>query len=379
MKIVIVISLFIFLNTLYFALDSSFKTSIPESFLIYTTVDYFLSVVVVFIIWYKFSHWFNFEYESIRSNLNKIAGKYVLILYLFLLIAIYESYISFQLIMDGIPRHELLREYGRANFSYMLVSGIFKVLFPVFIFFKVRSHFVFLSLLGLLFSLVITASRSELSYAVNFLLILCIFKVPLNHIVRMGVLGFLLIFLAIYSTVFLQSRPISDGVTAFYDMYQNLFTYKAYSYHLSHFSITISQGFETVLFPFFGYPSEILIRLFTDKHYSVDSNFISDLRYIGSNPITGRPYLANVVYPWWSWFYGSFGYFGLLLKMIYIYILLFYFAKNRMMFSTINMLSTVLLGASGAHPFMTVTHTLAFCSYIILDLMYKKLSKKIKF
>ncbi|WP_351009479.1 hypothetical protein [Shewanella sp. S1-58-MNA-CIBAN-0166] len=354
--------------SIYYSTVGGFTVEIPEFVIINSTLDLFVSILVVFFIKIRFPSFFMNANSHFQNDYVSFFNKYRIV---FLLVLIYTGYLasqSFQLILLGIPRHELLQEYGTGGISYMLISGFFKMLFPFVFFFNSNLYLKLIATIGLLFTIVLTASRSELMYVIGFYLILLIFSKSYKKVFWLLFLTILMIFIAILSTVFLQNRPITDGFGAFSDMLRTVFQYRAYSYYLAEYSIDASVGGEKVLFPFFGYIAEYFSRLLSPLSNPIDSDFVSYLHVLGHSEVTGRPFLANVLYPWWSWFYGAFGSFGIILKGLYCFILLAICVSGRFLFTFVIVLSFIIFGTAGAHPLLTLTHTFAVATCFIIDL-----------
>lgn len=356
----------------------SFDHEVSSEILIISSLDLSLSCLC-FLIVCLLSRRFIAESQSIIEFIYlDFFDRYKWLLFFIVMLAGYEALSSMRLILSGISRQELFSEYDRAGLLYIFLSAFFKALFPFAIFFK-SSYFVkIMSLFGLLFTLIITASRSELLYVIYIFFVLLLFKSNLKRYVKIFILSSVIIALAVMVTSFLQGRPISDGLRAFYDISRNVFLYKSYSFFLAEFSIDMAKESNNFLFPFFGYPSEYIYRNLINPVHSIDSNFIGELHYLGVDSDTGRPYLANVLYPWWSWFYGYFGIVGLLLKFIYCFCILRIFSLYKMYFSFVMLSLFLLWGGTGAHPLLTLTHTVVVFVCIFLDffmIIYRKYKK----
>ncbi|WP_198594351.1 hypothetical protein, partial [Vibrio lentus] len=303
--------------------------------------------------------------------INDFFCRYSIVLYILIFIGFFEAYKSFSLIMAGVPRELLLTEYGRGGLFYMVMSGIFKILCPATIFFSCGKKNIAIAFVGVVLSITIVASRSELSFSIYFLLVLFIHGMTKQDIIKTSKFICLFVFMAIVSTIFLQNRPMSDSLDAVYDIASVFFTYKAYSFHLAKFAIEASSHFENVFFSFFGFPFDSVLRKTFGKSIPIDSDFISNVRYLGVNPSTSRPYLANIMYPWWSWFYGSLGFLGLIIKALYTYVILVTSDRLRMPLTTSYVMFYILFGTTVSHPIMTITHFSSFILVVLLDFAMK--------
>ena len=361
----IVMHMIAIFTTQYFG----FSQQISFEVVVYSSIDVFLSCLVVFFVLIRFKSFFKYAESSYKRTYYQFFEGHLVLLLVLVLIAAYQAYSSVGLILSGIPRHQLLQEYDRGGFLYMFTSGFFKMLVPIVFYFASSKKVKILAVIGLIFVLAITASRSELKYVINFYIILMLFSSSKNQVARFFAVAVIMIFFAILSTIFLQNRPISDGFFAVMDLAVSVFQYRAYAYYLAEIPLHMTDPVYKVLYPFFGYISEFFIRYTFGSINAIDSEFVGNLHYLGSSPTTGRPYLANVLYPWWSWFVGVFGITGLIIKAIYCYLLLALLASQKMLFTIIILIAFVLLGTGGAHPLLTLTHVLAVFSCIIIDVI----------
>lgn len=368
-------------SAIYFSVNAGFYYSISDEVIMYSTADLVLSCVVVFFVFIRFNQVRNtFTFSSVH-NWEKVFLKHKFIILALVFYAAYLAYKSFGLIMQGVARHQLISEYDTAGFDYMILSGFFKLTFPFALLFIKDYKIKIMLFIGLLLCLVITASRSELRYVLNFLLIYMLFFQGAEFLKKFSILaatGLIFIILATLVTVFIQNRPMSDGLYSMLDLIKSVLQYQAYGYYLAEISIEAGASIDKALYPFFGYVSEFMSKLLGGSVTPIDSEFVGELHVIGTSTVHGRPFLANVVYPWWSWFVAYFGAAGLLIKAIFIFCFLSLLLNFRMMFSLVLLLSFVILGTAAAHPFLTLTHTVSFAVAICIDiyiLMFAKFSK----
>ncbi len=355
-------------STLIMSGGMGFKNDISFEVMVYSTIDVLFSCLIVALILVRFPYFYSNSEEVFKAKYAKFFDDHYILIAILVLVTAYEGYSSIGLIMSGIARHQLLQEYERGGFIYMISSGFFKMLVPAVFYFGASKKVKLLSVLGLIFVLSITASRSELKYVINFYIMLMLFSSSKNQVARVCIVVSIMITLAILSTIFLQNRPISDGLGAVWDMARSTFQYRVYSYFLADLSLESANSFYKYLYPFFGYISEAPLRLFFGTPNPIDSSYVGDLHYLGTSPTTGRPYLANVLFPWWSWFVGSFGFLGLIIKAVYSYALLAIVSSQKMFFTTVFLLTFILLGTGGAHPLMTLTHVLSIFTCVLIDI-----------
>lgn len=370
---------FFHVSSIAFSKDAGFSQEISSEVIVYSSLDVLLSFFVVWFVFKKFT-WLKYHAEDVVTNTYiKVFEENKFILYLILGFTAFLAFQSFLLIMQGVARHDLMREYETGGMDYMVVSSFFKILVPMAFFFRTSLNLKLIAISGLILSIVITASRSELAYVIKFFMILLLFtnqKTLLPKVWKFSIISVSMIFFAIMSTSLLQNRPISEGFGAVYDIFINVITYRSYGYYLAEYSMEAANYIDKVFFGFFGYASEFLVRRFTTPEVPVDSIFVSELHYLGTSQITGRPFLANVIYPWWSWFVGLYGPLGLVLKAAFIGVVLYVLLSFRFIFTVVLLLSFVLLGTMSAHPLLTVTHTFNFVITLAIDFMVWRYAKK---
>ncbi|ROS65580.1 hypothetical protein [Vibrio crassostreae] len=355
--------------TLFTSGGLGFKNDISFEVIAYSTIDVLFSCLLVVIVLAKFPSIFSNSEEVFKAKYAKFFDDHYIFIAILVIATAYQAYSSIGLIMSGAARHQLLQEHDRGGVIYMISSGFFKMLVPMVFYFGASKKVKFLSVLGLLFVCAITASRSELKYVINFYIMLMLFSSSKNQLARVGIIVSIMVFFAILSTIFLQNRPIAEGAGAVLDMARSTFQYRAYPYFLADISLETANSFYKYLYPFFGYISEAPLRIFFGTPNPIDSAYVGDLHHLGTSTITGRPYLANVLFPWWSWFVGSFGFLGLIIKVVYSYALLAVTASQKMFFTTVVLLTFILLGSGGAHPLMTLTHVLSIFTCIAIDVI----------
>jgi hypothetical protein len=333
---------------------------------IISSFDLLLAFIVFF---WVFSHQkYRRDFFSYGKDLIAVIEKLSGLLVILLIWTCYEAYISFSLIQEGYFRHQLLGEFNRAGFVYMFLSGLFKLLTPFVLFFPSSTRIRAIIIVGLISSLVITASRSELRYIFNTYILMFVFlefKSIKGKMRPLLTYFSIVLLLAILVTIFLQGRPISEGWQALVDLLAKAFQYRSYGYILADIAMEAGQA-KDVFYPFFGYPADYLVGSL-GKSRIAGTEFVAGLVYLGNSPISGAPMLANVVYPWWAWFVGVFGGFGLLLKLIYTFLMSIILLRLRAYSSLIYILSYVLLGTALSHPFQTLAHTVAFATCCLVD------------
>ncbi|WP_282175218.1 hypothetical protein [Vibrio diabolicus] len=151
-----------------------------------------------------------------------------------------------------------------------------------------------------------------------------------------------------------------------------LFKYRAFSYYLSEILIDkLSGDYEKVLFPIFGFFSERLLSIFSYLQNPISipgSNFISNFHRLGSENYL----VANVIYPYWSWFVAVYGVTGLIIKSLFSFTLLYLFFRYGFYLLTLYWLNVLLFTQQIIHPFMNNDAVYAFLAILALDIYLKK-------
>jgi hypothetical protein len=379
LKIVFFTAIFFHIGAILFSFDNGFLNNIKLETMILSSLDLIFGFIVLYLVLLRFKG-IKYQFAEIyEKNYLPVIERLKPIIFILLLWSAFLAFQSYSLIGAGILRHQLLKEYDAAGLDYMFLSGFFKLLVPFVYCFRSSLSLKIMSILGLVMVIIITASRSELRYVIHFFLILMIFNQGREgnvRLIKFTGMALVMITFAILSTSLIQNRPISAGMTAIFDIVRNVFTYRAYGYYLGEIAMQNSFYLDKILFPFGGYVSEFFMKNITNIAVPIDSAYVGGLHELGTSPTTGRPYLANVVYPWWSWFIGVYGVLGLVVKAIYTYILLYIILLNRMIFTLVLLLSFVLLGTAVSHPFMTLTHVFSFFVAIVIDLSIIYFSSK---
>lgn len=372
---IILASLIIGVFSIRYSLSGDFyKTPEPE-IIFYAVFDVIISCVVVFLI-------FNFN-----SKIRLIALKNQLAYYkvtienynwLVLLLSMYMSWLAFKsvnLILSGAVRQELLSEYQTMGIDFLLISSIFKLIFPIVIYLGCNKKLLLVVSIGFFGSMLVTASRNELTYAGYMLLTLSVFSKDFKVYFKLLVILLVFLLFAVFITVFGQDRPIADGFLALFSILDKHLTYKAYAVHLAQYPIAESS-FEKVFYPFFGYLSEWPLGNVFKLDYPVDSDYVKNYHYLGVDSTTNLIFMANVVYPWWSWFVGVFGVLGLIIKAVYLSLLLQFFLYFRWSISFVYLLCYVLYVAGSGTPMLTLSGVITIALCMSMDFLNNRFFKK---
>ena len=261
------------------------------------------------------------------------------------------------IIFSGYNREGLLNSIS-AGYLDMLLPTIFSCLLVISIIYKYSRKIKLLMFIGTVSTMLFYLSRSNLLFIITFpiaFLFIRPFNLNYHKILRLIPVVLGVVLFASYITI-LQGRD-DDLFAVFYKIIETLFRYKAYSFYLAEYAINAANDFEKVLFPFFGFFSEKILSLvwYIETPIAVNgSEFVFEFHDLGSG------YRANVLYPWWAWFYGSFGVAGLLLKSGYIYMILSVILKLRLPLTFMYLLFLVLFSISVKHPVINAASFMVF-------------------
>jgi len=312
----------------------------------------------------------------VEVNYQSFVEQAKLLIFSLCIYSLYLAYKSFSLIMLGAVRQELIGEYNTMGFGYLFVSSFFKILFPFALLFKSNIYSRVFIFVGFFSTMLITGSRSELTYAGYLLLTLAAFSSDKRIFIKLFFTMVAFLLFGLFITVFAQNRPVGDGVLGLISVFDKHFFYRAYSIHLSEISIAASNSFEKIFYPLFGYPAEWVMTKIWNIDTPIGSEYISKYHSLGLDPLFGREYIANVVYPWWSWFVGAYGVIGLVIKAFYCYILLTSIKALKLPLTFIYISCYVLFIGQAGTLLMTLNSVIVFFFAVIIDLLGKH---KVKF
>jgi hypothetical protein len=285
------------------------------------------------------------------------------------LYSLYGTYNNLSLVIySGYNREGLLNTVS-AGYLDMLLPNLFSCLFIVSIIYKYPLRIRLLLFFGVLSSMLFYLSRTNLLFLIYFpIVFLFIFPNQLNNkkTFKFSVLTLLIVIIASYITI-LQGR--GDNIyQVIFKIGETLFRYKSYSFYLAEYAIQISNGIEKSLFPFLGFLSEQIISfgyVVNNPISTSKSEFVFEFRDLGNG------YRANVLYPWWSWFYGYYGVLGLVLKAVYIYAILNFTLKFKLSLTFMFLLYNILFVIVVKHPLINAGAFYGFVVLIIFDLLIK--------
>lgn len=365
--ILLFISVVFFINAVYLSYSSDYYVEPNKWIILYSLYDHSLTLIAVFII--------SLNRRQIKQSITYLQftantyNSYFLIILGIIIIIYYYFFLRLDMILNGYTR-ELLMEGLKKERFVMLFSSSIVVLFGIGLLNNIRIMYKIILFLGLIAVIGHSMSRSYLLNIVYFMITLYAFKGDLlSNKKRLLFLLLSIFVLAGIITIFQgRSSDLSSGLELAFD---SLFRYQSFPFHLSEFAIENSSlGNEKVLFPFFGFMSERFFSIFFDISAPISVNgstFISDFHHLG---FYGK-YSANVLYPWWSWFYGSFGWMGLFLKFLYILFIMRFLLWSKLYITFYFFISVLLFTSWMKHPLINNDSIYFFTGIIFVDLLLK--------
>lgn len=360
------------MSSIFIIHDFGFSYELKSETLGYVIFDAILNAVVFLIFFIFFKNKLNKELGCfVTYSVSKIDALFPIILFI-MFISIYQASISLKLILAGVVRHELILEYSRMGITYIIISNFFKIITPIVLFFDCKTKTKVACVIGLISVLIITASRNELAFVAYMIFFMMSYKFTKKMIGGIALLSCFLVFIAFLATVFLQGRPISEGFDGIIDVLKTHLLYKIYSYYLSELSVIAGQGFEKIFYPFMGFIYERIISVFFILDRPIDTKFVSEYLYLGYNIDWGSSYIANVVYPWWSWFVAQFGFMGVIIKAVYSFAIMNTLLRFRMLITLTYFSCFLIYFSPGGTLFLTANAVMTFFIAMSIDFIVKR-------
>lgn len=357
-----------------FLLD--FKYPLPEEIIIASSLDWFLTTVVVVLILNYNKKRFLFFDSYFSLNVKNSFEKNEILIYFILCILFVFCLGRADLILSGATREMLVFEEDSSRFI-MIASPLFVFVSAVSLVYDFKLRIKAALLFGVVLVSIYNLSRAEIASLIFSIITLVLFRgISLRKIAIAALLFSFLILLSISVTIY-QGRADSLE-SALEAVFVAFFKYKAFSLYLSDFSIRKIDGdLEQIFYPFFGFAIERILTIIQPLSNPIsvqDSTFISDFRSLGLS----NAYDGNVLYSWWSWFYGAFGIVGLFFKMIFIYVILNCLIKSKLAFTFFYMLYICLFTAYFRHPFLNSSSLYAIITLFLLDILIIKFHSRSK-
>lgn len=224
--------------------------------------------------------------------------------------------------------------------------------------FKLEGKILYLSLLGVLLGAFSTLSRSEFA-RVLFLTVIALGLSRRTKTTKTAfIVGAVAVVLGSLYTL-LQGRSIRGIIEALTRVLESRWLYASFSYYLSSTLVEFKSELHDVLYPFFGYMVDKPLTLLFNIPNAVDAEFVSSMRRLGPG------LSANVVYPWWAFFWSVFGWPGLAIKAAFAGILVYQSLRTGWLFTSTLLLYSLLF--DGRHPLLTSENVLALFTCLGVD------------
>ncbi|MCS6206981.1 hypothetical protein [Shewanella baltica] len=284
------------------------------------------------------------------------------------LIVMYFAYDRLDLILAGATRENLV--FGNTSNRIMsLLSPAVVFICAYSIVFRLKIINIVFLLLGVVAIGVYNLSRSEFSNLIFIILVFTIIKkIGLRQALYFVCVFVVIMFFVTIMTIY-QGRAQSL-LSSFMGVLNAFFKYKSFAFYLSEYAIDkVSGDFEHVLYPFLGFIIErflSIIELVSNPISVQDSSFITDFHRLGPSV----EYDANVLYPWWSWFYGCFGVVGIALKAVYVFCILVVVVRTKFAFTSIYFIYVMLFTSFYRHPLLNADSFFYLLAILLLDMFF---------
>ncbi|MBA0217468.1 oligosaccharide repeat unit polymerase [Pectobacterium brasiliense] len=373
----LLLSAFIFWGSFISTFYLNFNKKLPFDIIMASILDWLLTMLVVFsVLSINTSSITNFN-SNMFAKIKIVFERYSYLIYVLLFVTFVFVLQRIDLILLGVTREELVFDEDSNRFI-MLLSSFFVFTCGVALSYQFKLIMKVMLIIGILLVCTYNLSRSEIQTLLFVILICQIFiGISLRKLLFFSLFSICIVSVVCLITIY-QGRADSMP-TAFNDLYNSFFKYKAFSFYLSEFAIKKIEGdFEQILYPFFGFFIERFLSAIEHVSNPISvqgSDFISTFRSLGST----SAFDANVLYPWWAWFYGLYGIIGIFIKSIYCFLILYGLSKSRFYFLYLYVLYVFLISSFYRHPLLNADSLYALVSFIILDAFLIFVIKRIKF
>ena len=345
------------------------RKHISEGVILAATLDFAATWLLIVLVFFKYNNYIQ-KIKLHWSNSYSKSDDYRFLLILntiFIFLTLLYAPEFLKLIIQGVTRQAIYDQVDSMPFlltmadKYFLVASIF-VLFtnaPG----KVKIYTIF----GFLLTTIVMTSRSNLMFFLLLYIIISLIKFRVKDLKRLSVVAAFIVGLSVLFGIYVQNRLSSAIFLGPLKPVEDLFLYQSYSLYLAMISSSFAQEHDKFVYPFLGYASEYFYRLFGGVNF-VGSDFVMNFHVFRSDI---RTHSANVLYPWWSWFYGVFGLSGILLKAIYVWSLLCFSLLIRSFPLFVLMLYWTLFTGFTKHPLITLDAFMMLFFTIIIGLYCK--------
>lgn len=374
---VFLLSSLIFISSLLYTFILDFSYSVQIEVLVASLLDWFLTILIIILVMRLYPRRFLHLYNHFNFTVRYALNKNVILISVLTLIVMYFAYSRLHFILAGATREELV--FGNTSNRLMsLISPIILFVCAYSVIFRLKAINIVFLLLGVVAIGVYNLSRSEFASLIFIMLTFTVIKkISLRQALFFICFFVVMIFWVTVMTMY-QGRAQSLA-TSLMGVLNAFFKYKSFAFYLSEYAIAKVNGdVEHVLYPFFGFIIErflSIVELVSNPISVQDSNFITDFHRLGPS----TEFDANVLYPWWSWFYGCFGIVGILLKAIYVFCILVVVIRTRFAFTSIYIIYVMLFTSFYRHPLLNADSLFSLLAIILLDIFFLIKIKKINF
>ena len=345
-----------------------FDSQIPLEYVFYAVIDQSVTVTAICIYIYCRRRQIRMMSIALESTYAASLRRNMFIFLIIVLIIVHAVYGRLESLLGGITREMLLDEY--------YVNRVLLVLMPMtvaaFAFSLIIRQGIFLRLILLVgfFSVVlVNLSRTEILLVVFFCTTFVLVAGRLKFGLKKSavVLAFVAVVIGFAAGMtVLQGRADSLGAGAVLG-FESLFRYRSFSFFLAERAIEVSSsGVDKLLFPFFGFLVERPFWSLGWVNQPVSSGgsiFVSQFVRLGPS----SAFNANVLYPWWAWYYGAFGWAGIFIKVVWVCLLLHGLLRFELYLTFLFFLSAMLFTAYIRHPFLNHNSVYFFIGLLLLD------------
>lgn len=346
-----------------------FSKKLPVDILAYSIFDTILSILLILLFIQKLEA--PIMLQSLKSNIvNKLDRFWPFILIL-ALISLYFAKSTILEISSGTTREDLAFD-NSTNYFMLFSSPLFKVLTPYCFFLGANYKLKASLIIGLLSCLLYNASMAELLYMGFILLTLISISNKKINLFKVVITVAIILLFSFIVAKYAQTVRYGGNISVydfFVSIIEKVFKYRAFSFYLSDILINSNDYYYKTLYPFIGYPSEWIISIFYSDITYFDSMFLTKYYHLGGDNF--NPYLANVIYPWWSFFVLSFGFIGIIIKFIWCYIILSILKKLKLYITLVYFITLILYIGQFTFPFISINAIATLLTLIILDVTFK--------
>ncbi|HIF9415875.1 TPA: O-antigen polymerase [Photobacterium damselae] len=332
-------------------------------------VFYFCSIFLIFILVVNTNlsvDSFN-KYKGVFEN-----NKTILIILFYLCYRVFDVIYNYSsgVINGRVDIYSHVASLGYFNSYLFTFISAFVLYGAIYTFYMSKNKYLFIYFFMLILVSAVTLSRSSFSnfifIIITFYFVFSIYDVKQSLIVRKRALTIIVcIMMLVSSLMIIQGYTTSNSfsLSLLLKPLENQFLYNGFSFGLSNKYISERNGFEYVLYPFFGFVSEKIILLFENLDVVIDAKYVSNFVDLGG-------YRANVLYPWWATFYASFNIMGIFLYLIYICSIFILLIKKKWYLLLLLLVWCIFIPYR--HPLLTSENVITIITLLFIEIYSKK-------